>query len=330
MDLISVIVPVYNVQDYLHRCVDSILRQTYKEIEIILIDDGSTDNSGKICDEYKAADNRIKVIHQSNQGQSVARNSGIDKACGKWICFIDSDDFVQDYYLEYLLSLCAKFETKISQCGYIEGMDSDFPSEAAVITEKKWKLQDLYCSHSRLFRATVWAKLFSRDLFQDYRFPAGKIFEDEDAAFLLAYKAGEIAVSNRHCYYYYQSPGSTMRKERTVIRLDFVELFEKRIELLRRDNERFMVEVTKKELCIRLMLNYCKGWINPEMRKRDCVKIYRIFRKFYDVLIMKNKMSRKEITALFIFRLFPSQFAFLENRFMIIANEKEKRIKKRG
>ena len=205
MDLISVIVPVYNVESYLNRCVDSILRQTYKELEIILVDDGSTDNSGKICDEYKSVDNRVKVIHQSNRGQSVARNNGINMACGKWICFVDSDDFIQDDYLEYLLGLCIKFGTKVSQCGCAKGKESVFPDETVCITEKKWRIRDLYCSHQRLFRGIVWGKLFSRDLFQDYRFPAGKIFEDEDAAFILLYKAGEIAVSNRHSYYYFQS-----------------------------------------------------------------------------------------------------------------------------
>lgn len=327
MDLISVIVPVYNVESYLHRCVDSILRQTYKEFEIILVDDGSTDNSGKICDEYKSVDNRVKVIHQSNKGQSVARNKGIDEARGKWICFVDSDDFIQDDYLEYLLGLCIKYRTKISQCGCVKGKDFVFPDEVADITEKKWQLEDLYCSPKRLFRGIVCTKLFSRDLFQDYRFPAGKIFEDEDAAFILSYKAGEIAVSNRHCYYYYQSPGSVMRKERPNIRLDFVELFEKRIKLLEKNSEKLMVEVTKKELCLRLMLNYCIGWSDFYKREKECPKIYGIYRKYYNGLKMKKVMPKKEITALYIFSLCPNLFAFLENRFKIIAFQKERRTK---
>ena len=115
-DLISVIVPVYNVENYLKRCLDSIINQTYQNIEIILIDDGSTDNSGNLCEDYKKIDNRIKVVHKTNGGLSDARNTGIKKAKGKYITFVDSDDYVEYDYVEYLYNLIKKYDTNISFC----------------------------------------------------------------------------------------------------------------------------------------------------------------------------------------------------------------------
>lgn len=111
---VSVIVPVYNVAPYLLKCIESILHQSHKNIEVILVDDGSTDDSGKICDDYEEKDNRISVIHKRNAGVSVARNTGIDAAKGEWICFVDGDDYVMQDYVEYLLHLCMVHHTEVS------------------------------------------------------------------------------------------------------------------------------------------------------------------------------------------------------------------------
>lgn len=116
--LISIIVPIYNVENYLRNCVDSIINQTYQNLEIILIDDGSTDNSGHICDEYVQKDNRIVVIHQKNSGVSVARNVGIHKASGEWICFIDSDDWIEKEFIEILLENANQYHSDVAFCGY--------------------------------------------------------------------------------------------------------------------------------------------------------------------------------------------------------------------
>lgn len=115
-DLISIIIPIYKVEEYLKRCVDSVINQTYKNLEIILIDDGSPDSCGKICDEYAKINNKIYVIHQQNQGVSAARNAGIDKAKGKYICFIDSDDYVDANYIEVLHDGMKKCDLSI--CSY--------------------------------------------------------------------------------------------------------------------------------------------------------------------------------------------------------------------
>ena len=123
-DLISVIIPVYDVSDYLPRCLDSVLKQTHRNMEILLIDDGSTDSSGEICEAYAKHDSRIHVIHKQNGGLSSARNAGLDSMHGDYYTFIDSDDFVHPDYVSTLLALCMKYGTDISQCGCIHGSDS--------------------------------------------------------------------------------------------------------------------------------------------------------------------------------------------------------------
>ena len=117
--LVSVIVPIYNVEQYLRRCIDSVLAQTYTNYELILVDDGSPDACGKICDEYAARNPKIKVIHQKNQGLSAARNNAVPKSNGEYITFIDSDDFVSKDYLQYLVSLIQKYDAQISAGGFV-------------------------------------------------------------------------------------------------------------------------------------------------------------------------------------------------------------------
>ena len=114
--LVSVILPVYNVEKYLIKCLDSVIRQTYQKLEIILVDDGSTDSSGKICDEYANKDGRIKVFHKKNGGLSDARNYGIERSTGEYLAFIDSDDYVDDDYIEFLMNLTESGKYKISLC----------------------------------------------------------------------------------------------------------------------------------------------------------------------------------------------------------------------
>ena len=127
-DLVSVIIPVYNVGEYLQTCIDSVKRQTYKDLQIILVDDGSTDGSGLICDKAAKEDDRIRVIHRTNGGLSAARNSGIEEANGEYICFIDSDDWVDESFVERLYQLAEKDNADVAACGYYR---TDSEEEAA-------------------------------------------------------------------------------------------------------------------------------------------------------------------------------------------------------
>lgn len=182
MKKISVIVPVYKVEEYLERCVSSLCHQTYKNLEIILVDDGSPDNSGKMCDELAKKDARIKVIHKKNGGLSDARNEGIEKSTGEYIAFVDSDDWYDPNMLEILYNLCEKNQAEIAECSYrsiykdsvlaettCSGSVMKFTPVQAIESNLDWK----YC------KPVAWNKLYRRNIIGDIRYPVGKLHEDE-------------------------------------------------------------------------------------------------------------------------------------------------------
>ena len=181
MHIITIIVPVYKVEPYLRRCVDSILAQTFTDFELILVDDGSPDNCGAICDEYAAQDSRIHVIHQENGGLSAARNAGIDWAFAnsdsQWLAFVDSDDWVHPNYLAYLYRAVSEDGTKVSACGYREVLDSNEIIETEDYCSRVLLWEEFLLNHG--LKATLaWNKLYSKDLFHELRYPDGKLYED--------------------------------------------------------------------------------------------------------------------------------------------------------
>lgn len=177
--LISVIVLVYNVEKYLHRCLDSIIHQTYTNIEILIVDDGSTDHSGIICDEYAGNDSRIKLIHQSNQGLSAARNAGLDIATGDYIMFVDSDDWVEPSFCETPLLLALQHQVELVNFSYrYMPMNRILkPDKTKVITSEE-HIKHLILNDEITLKNYVWNKFYSRRLFQSVRFPVGKLCED--------------------------------------------------------------------------------------------------------------------------------------------------------
>lgn len=210
--LISVIVPCYKVEQYLPKCIDSILGQTYENLEIWLVDDGSPDRCGEICDEYAAKDKRIKVIHKENGGLSDARNVAIDKATGEWITFVDSDDYVTEDYVETLYSLVAKYHCKMAVADWqIFSLGSSVSIEnnkfKEIFFSSKEALEDMF-NQSHLDTSAC-AKLYHRDLFEGIRYPKGVIFEDLLTTFKLILKCENgIAYSSKKIYYYMFRPTS--------------------------------------------------------------------------------------------------------------------------
>lgn len=205
-DLISIVVPIYNVEKYLTRCIDSILVQTYSNIEILLIDDGSTDKSSQICDKYMKKDRRIKVIHKSNGGLSDARNVGINMAKGKYLAFIDSDDSIEKDMVEYLFALIIKFNTKMSVCSHNIIFDEGKRIKR-LGNGKEEKLTAKECIKKMLYHKDVdtsaWAKLYSRDLFDNIRYPKGLLFEDIGTTYKFFLKSKFIACGYIGKYNYY-------------------------------------------------------------------------------------------------------------------------------
>lgn len=218
MELISVIVPVYNVEEHLEKCLSSIVNQTYKNLEIILVDDGSTDSSGEICDRYAMCDERFVVIHNENGGVSAARNAGVAKATGEYIMFVDSDDYVESDIAEFLLNLTLQYDADISMCGFkyadTEGNtwnQTDLAvAEGCISGNDFWQR---FYSGGRIIGVTLWAKLYKRSLWNDVFFPVGKLHEDEFVTHILIKNCKSIAVSKKPLYYYVQRKGSIMNTQ---------------------------------------------------------------------------------------------------------------------
>ena len=223
-DLISVVVPVYKVEAYLSRCIDSILSQTYKNFELILINDGSPDNCPAICDLYASEHRCVKVIHKVNKGVSAARNAGIEIAIGKYIAFVDSDDYVQTDYLSTLMFMLNNSDAQLSMCSYKKVFDSK-NNEFKVSNNFK-VISDLSAMDMLLndqSKCAPWGKLYDINLFKEVRFPEGKIMEDMFVMPILFSKAKKIAISSQELYYYNQEGLSITRSGFNYKKLDIVE-----------------------------------------------------------------------------------------------------------
>lgn len=224
--LVSVIVPIYNVEKYIRRCVNSILNQTYTDIEIILVDDGSPDNCPQICDDYSKIDSRIKVIHKKNGGLSDARNAGMAVAKGQYISFIDSDDYVSNDFIKTLLDTMISEDSDIVECSIVKFYEdnhfgtynddfkitsfSTVDGLSALIAEKP-------------FHQYVWNKLYKRDLALDIPYAVGKLNEDEFWTYQVFGRASRITRINKTMYYYFQRSSSIMGNNYNIKRLDALE-----------------------------------------------------------------------------------------------------------
>lgn len=210
---ISVIIPVYNVEDYLERCVESVLRQTYKDYELILVDDGSEDSSGEICDFYSEKYDMIKVIHKENKGPSHTRNVGIDNALGGYVYFLDSDDYIISECLQILYDNILKYNAEIS-CGSFgffdnnnEPKDEEKVNNAYSCVGRDACMKLLY---GKQFYTSSCNILIKKEIAQDNLFPIGKFHEDEMTTFRYFFSASNVVISERKTYYYYQREGSIM------------------------------------------------------------------------------------------------------------------------
>jgi len=234
MPHISVIVPVYKVEKFIHRCVDSILLQSFQDFELILVDDGSPDNCGKICDDYAEKDGRIHVIHQNNGGLSAARNAGIDwvfaNSSSTWLAFVDSDDWVHPEYLQQLYNAAQQFSCSISACGFFNTTGEPIP-EAQDCTVSMASADDYYCEnlHDNATPAAC-NKLYHRSLFQNLRYPVGKLHEDEFTTYRTLYQAEHVAVIPAKLYAYYRNSESITNSDWNPRRMHDLEAFEGQIQ----------------------------------------------------------------------------------------------------
>lgn len=227
MELISIIVPVYNAKNFLHMCVDSIIKQTYENLEILLVDDGSTDGSAAICDDLAEKDSRIKVFHQENVGISGARNVGISMAKGEYIAFVDSDDYVDSNMYEKMSTKMKEENCDLVICGYQkvdennDYIENESPIRNAILDSHEAVKQ--MQGKNGWYYVTVWNRLYSRKLFQNLKFPIGKKHEDLFLAQKILLASKKIATMTERFYFYRATENSIMTGKADIGRLDGVE-----------------------------------------------------------------------------------------------------------
>lgn len=280
MDLISIIVPIYKVEAYLEDCIKSIVAQTYQNLEIILVDDGSPDNCGTICDRWIQKDKRIKVLHKNNGGLSAARNSGMSIAAGKYICFVDSDDIIDIHYVEWMYLAAKKNGVKLVACEiscFFDGdlIESEKNDVAHIkVSTSKEAMEDII--YGRGFRAIACNKLYDAQLIKTEQFVVGKYHEDEYYTYRIIDKAGEVAFLSNSLYYYRQRKGSIMTTF-SARHIDVLEAYIERLKLLESKYPELYI-IDKKSFCVscvayfRLAIKYRSKEIH-NIRRR--IKEYR-------------------------------------------------------
>ena len=242
-NLVSCIIPVYNTEKYLEKCLESVIKQTYQNLEIIIIDDGSTDSSPLICDLWKKKDDRILVIHKENGGQSSARNVGLDMMTGEWVVFIDSDDYVHPQFVELLLMSAKKNNVKLATCFFKDVEERDYIDfENLELNDSGIKYVDIAkCSiYSMLndISTLCWNKICHYSVVQTFRFEIGKIHEDVGLFFYLLKTVKTYSIANHILYYYQFNNASTMRKKHTIEHMDGIDIIYKYYTLFLLDNQK--------------------------------------------------------------------------------------------
>lgn len=278
MDKISVVVPVYNSEKYLQKCIDSILNQSFTNIEVLLVDDGSSDKSMQICRQYSEQDNRVKVFYKENSGVSDTRNFGLDKSSGNYIVFIDSDDWIDKEYLNVLYKNLINYDADVSVCNFTVGNDQN-KSIKVTSNNKNIELSnieainEIYGDLYFQIISVVWNKLYKKELFNDLRFPVGKIHEDEYITPLILYKCRKIVYTDKELLYYRQTPNSIMNSKFNIKRLDYLYVLENRIEFFKENMLDQLYEKSIETYILKIIDFYFKVKYSDIKNKKNINKI---------------------------------------------------------
>lgn len=312
-DLISVIVPVYNVDKYLKKCINSITEQTYSNLEIIIIDDGSTDNSGIICDDLAKTDSRIIVIHKSNGGLSSARNKGLDVAKGQLVCFIDSDDFIEINMISELKDNMIKYDSDISTCNYYSiTVDNNkkiirhYNILENVFSDKE-KFNNLENEYDAL-TVYAWNKLFKKSLFNGIRFPENKIYEFTYILCELLDRANKVSYITKPLYnYVYRS--DSISNTFTINHFDRIASYNKKIDFLELKGYDDLALIEKRKKAITLI-----KYITISIDLKILLEKYYIHELYKTIKDIKWKDSNKHIRLFKLFGMSYIRFRVLEIR----------------
>lgn len=302
---ISVIVPVYKVEKYLDRCVESIVNQTYKNLEIILVDDGSPDNCPKMCDEWAKKDSRIKVVHKQNGGLSDARNSGIDTASGEYLCFIDSDDYIDINFVEVLFKNLADTESDMSICAfrkvYEDKINNGGKQTDIINVYQNEEIINFFLCKDLLEKITACTKLYKKEIFDNLRFDVGRIYEDEFIAHKIYSKCKKIVTTTAKLYNYLMREGSITNKPRYDERsLDGIYAIENRYNYFK--NTKFE-NIALNQLLKNISYAYSIAKYSGK-DKLILTKIRKMFNNYY-------KQNKNKTLKQYLFKYCPSLFCFL-------------------
>lgn len=318
--LISIIVPVYNVEDYLDRCITSLVKQTYSNIEIILVNDGSTDRSLEIIEAWQTRDTRIRIIDKKNGGLSDARNAGIRIAKGDYFCFVDSDDYISPNMVSHLYNLCSMYDVQMAGCGYkdfTDGITLQDTFDEANARVEMISFQDYmekYMGDEKVKMVTAWAKLYEKNLFDDIFYPLGRIHEDEFVTYKLAFNAKKMAFSDAPYYYYYHRDGSIMSNRIIRSYYDTLEAYCERDSFFG-DNE-ICINGWNKWLMDGAFVP-CLECVIADYNSQNAIQMYRRLFKKYG---LKAISSVKELMLLFLYRTTGALFK-LKRYMKRVANE---------
>lgn len=308
LPLVSIVIPVYNVSQYLGECVKSVLRQTYTQLEIILVDDGSTDGSEKICDELKKSDSRIIVMHKKNGGLSDARNAGIEASTGKYISFVDSDDIVHNQMIFNLMkSLLTDSEAEVSCCRFEKFVDG----EEIIVSANRYdnnnasnKSISTHDFFEKPIWTTSWAKIYKSSLLKEIRFPVGRLHEDEFTTYKICYAAKKIYWTENKFYFYRQRAGSIMDKQSIKKISDLFDAISERLSFFEMKEEEKLARITAHEYLDRIIDLQKQNLKNTEAKNLIQKAIREIWKYF-------GKFNLHDKARILICRYFPFIFTYI-------------------
>lgn len=319
---ISIIVPVFNLEKLLPNCINSILSQTFTDFELILVNDGSTDKSGEICDKYAKHDKRIEVIHKSNGGVSSARNAGLEVAKGDYIGFVDSDDYINKYMFEILYSRAIRYSSDMVLCSYKKVYEYEnhhvTKNTVEVGREQHFTnlgaLKQMYEDKSKYIAYVVpWNKIYKKHLFEGIKYREGNIYDDETVAHKLLYQSNKITVISSKLYFYYQRKGSQMNSTFHIKRFDKIFALHERAFYFKECKEADLFQKALKHYMDMFFWYYYLAKNNLTNIDKELVAVKRtIDKSLLDLLIIK-KLGWKQKLMCILFCVNPNLFEFVRD-----------------
>ena len=307
MSEISIIIPVYNSEEYLPACLDSVLDQVFRDFELILVDDGSPDECGRICDEYAAKDNRIKVYHIENSGSSAARNYGLDRARGRYIGFIDSDDYIDRDMYRVLYNNIEREDADISMCGL-----ADVYGERVLnpVDEPIFKVMDAEESirtvmEAKLTSVTPVNKLYKRELFEGIRYPVGED-SGEDASIIvdILLRCKKAVLTTEQLYYYIHREGSITTRDFRLSDKSVIRAYKKNYKLIK-EHMPSLIPVARMRICWAYFFVLDKLLISPNRKdfKAEEKELVRFLRKHFRFIVQEKRFNLTRRLAMFLLRI---------------------------